>query len=232
MSVSITINAAVYGGCADLCQAFDVTQAVQNIIDSGVTQITFDNDTFGDPAMGVNKGFAVSATIDEVDFFYAGQEGDSVEFAHLPINSDGPGYLKVTNLAANFDVSSSTLFTECSVAIENLAAEDYPNDTYPSAWLWLDFYLVESDDTLQAASAFTQIGELPVSMNYPIGYQERHNFHLSGYEYTDMAKYLIKTRRLVNSGDYYLYVQVRNDDAIINPSLGCFSEETYSYSTS
>ena len=229
MSVSITINSAIYGGNDELCLARDITQSVQARINSGDTQVTFDNTSFGDPARRSGKGFAVVATIDDAQYVYAGKEGDTIDFSKFPVNHEGPSNLRVSALEVIYD-SSNSLFTECSIALENLASEDFPNNTYPSSWVWLDFYLVASNTPMQATSAFTQVGELPVSITFPIGYKEKQNFHLTGYEHVDMVKFLSRVPRLVESGDYYLYAQVRNEQGTLNTSIGCFSASAFSYS--
>lgn len=229
MSVSITINSAIYGGNDDLCLAQDITQLVQKRLNSGETRITFNNANFGDSARGVAKGFAVVATIDETEYVYAGKEGDTIDFSRFPVNHDGPSNLRVSALEVIFD-SANSLFTECCIALENLAAEDYPNHIYPTSWVWLDFYLVAANTPMQAASAFTQVGELPVSITFPIGFKEKQHFHLTGYEHVDMMKFLSRVPRLVNAGEYYLYAQVRNEQGILNTSLGCFSSSPFTYS--
>ncbi len=229
MTVSITIDTAIYGGSDELCQARDITQALQKKINNGYTSITFDNATFGDTTLGVEKGFAVVATIDDIQYAYAGKEGDTIDFGVLPINGDGADNIRIVEIEAPFNAFSDTLFTGCSITLENLGSEFFPNENYPSSWLWVDFYLVELIEPLQEFENFLQIGELPVSINNQISHKERQSFYMTGYEHVDMAKYLLKTPRFVDPGEYYLYAQVRNSSSSINTSNGCFSDHSIIY---
>ncbi|WP_428240547.1 hypothetical protein [Gynuella sp.] len=229
MNPNISIKYAVYGGSTGTSQARDITALLQKRINKGELNITFDNNTFGDTAPGQHKGFAVIADINEQSFVYAGIEGDHVDFSKPPVNGYAHRNLRINDITATYDPGNNHLFSHCQLDIENLAAEDFPNPHAPSAWVWLDFYLVADDDPIQTTDQFIKIGALPVAIKPVLNHSHSQSVSISSPDTYDMAGFLLSSPNLVPVGDYFLYIQVRNDDNTITTATGAFSSESYSY---
>ncbi|CAM3874721.1 hypothetical protein VA7868_02352 [Vibrio aerogenes CECT 7868] len=229
MSLNIKVKTAVYGGGETPCQARDISRQLQKKFDSGQTCITFNNASFSDASPNHGKGFAVTAEINDREYLYAGSEGDTIDFSALPVNGQDTANLSVSALTPVYDSATTQLFSECRCEITNLAAETFPGDSHPSAWVWIDLYLAAETEALQADSAFTRIGEIPLSISPALSYQQSMPVTFSGSDCYDIARYLLDNRHLVSAGDYYLYAQVRNPDQVIDTAVGCFSAQTFRY---
>jgi hypothetical protein len=229
MSLNINIKSAVYGGGKSICQARDISRQLQNKLDSGQTKITFDNTNFSDTCPHHGKGFAITAEINGQTYLYAGPEGNTIDFSQLPVNGQGKHNLQLTELVPTYLPAQNQLFSQCECEVTNIATEPFPNRVNPSAWVWIDFYLVADIDPLQEAGVYTRIGEVPLSITPALSYNQSRRITFSGTDCYDMARYLLDNRHLVSVGEYYLYVQVRNSTQTIDTAVGRFSAQTFHY---
>ncbi|MCE1180912.1 MAG: hypothetical protein LWW81_01180 [Rhodocyclales bacterium] len=86
MSV-LTVKFAVYGGLAggneNSSQAIDATAVLQNQIDLNQGIVTIDNSSMGtDPSVGNQKYFGAIVSLNNVDRYFACQEGQTIDFFH------------------------------------------------------------------------------------------------------------------------------------------------------
>jgi hypothetical protein len=83
---NLFVRNAVYGALPDgdgtNAQAFDVTSALQTLIDLHAGVVSCDNNSFGDPAQGFNKHFGAVVNRDGTDFSFACDEGQTIDFNH------------------------------------------------------------------------------------------------------------------------------------------------------
>jgi len=83
----ITVQSAVYGALAggneNSAQAANVLSALQNAINSMDAIVTINNENMGgDPSPGNQKHFGATITRDGGTFYYACQEGQTIDFQH------------------------------------------------------------------------------------------------------------------------------------------------------
>jgi len=80
------VKHAVYGALAAKDawsgKAYEVSAALQTLINQGTGVVACSDASFGDPAPGVTKHFGAVVTRDGEDFYFAGQEGDLIDFNH------------------------------------------------------------------------------------------------------------------------------------------------------
>lgn len=78
MNAKLLVRFAVYGAQQ---QAIDVTQRLQQQIDTAGSHLTINNATMGtDPTPGTPKQFAAIVLADGHEFVFACQEGQTLEF--------------------------------------------------------------------------------------------------------------------------------------------------------
>jgi hypothetical protein len=63
-------------------QAADVRDQLQQKFNDGATQLTINDDNFGDPAVGFTKHFAATVNNNGRVSHYACQEGQTINFKH------------------------------------------------------------------------------------------------------------------------------------------------------
>ena len=84
--MSLIVKSAVYGalpgGNAAAAQAFNVTSSLQTLINDNAGVVAIDNTSFGDPSSGNTKHFGAIVDRNGQDFFFACQEGQTIDFNH------------------------------------------------------------------------------------------------------------------------------------------------------
>jgi len=82
--MALKVVMAVYGALAhgqqNAAEAFDRKDQLQTLIDNGSGVVKCDGDAFGDPAQGFAKHFAAIVNRDDVNFFFACEEGQTIDF--------------------------------------------------------------------------------------------------------------------------------------------------------
>ncbi len=83
---ALKVNFAVYGALAgdeNSTQAIDVSEALQNAINTSQGIVNINNTTMGqDPSPNNTKSFAALVTLDGVPQPYACQENQTIDFYH------------------------------------------------------------------------------------------------------------------------------------------------------
>jgi len=73
---------ALAGGSSDNAQAYDVTHALQQAIGSNAGVVACNNTSFGDPSPGNDKHFGAVVNRNGQNFFFACNEGQTIDFNH------------------------------------------------------------------------------------------------------------------------------------------------------
>jgi hypothetical protein len=80
--VKFAIYGALPGGASNNAEAFDVTQKLQALINANGGIVACNNNHFGDPAFGNDKHFGALVTRNGSDFYFACDEGQTIDFNH------------------------------------------------------------------------------------------------------------------------------------------------------
>jgi len=79
--VKFAVYGALAGGVESYAQAFDVTARLQAIVNENGDGVACTNASFGDPSEGNTKHFAAVVNRGGTDFYFACQEGQTIDFA-------------------------------------------------------------------------------------------------------------------------------------------------------
>jgi hypothetical protein len=84
--MSLVVKSAVYGalpgGNPDAAQAFNVTKSLQTLINDNAGVVAINNTSIGDPSPDNVKHFGAVVNRNGQNFFFACQEGQSIDFNH------------------------------------------------------------------------------------------------------------------------------------------------------
>lgn len=233
-----TVNSAVYGALnttTSQYQTLDITAALQQLINAGgaTPVVTFNNTNFTDPCPGYPKAFGVSIAINGTNYFYAGTEGQAVNFTQAPINPAGVDDLQASALTATLVTggwptsANNYLFSACGFTLTNVGSLGFPV-AGQSTWVSVDFYLTTSNSTTQPVSGLTKIGDQGVQItSLAAGKPFSVNVGTSSNGLFNMGRLYTGNPGLLPTGNYYLYVQVRNAAGTVNLGEGAFSAGTF-----
>lgn len=239
MNTSYYVKKAVWGGQTSngVYHVADITAPLQSILDRGATSITFDRYCpIPDPLVGVVKGWAIIININGKDYYYAGIDQQRVDFTVLPINPVGRSYLSVTGINAmpvpgGPNPYQNYLFSSCIFNITNNSGATFPLPGTPSnGWVSVDCYFSTSNLPSQPLESLVSIGDIPVFIGYtlPAGATVSINVNNIPNGLFDMTRFLTGNPRILPSGLYYLYIQVRSPRGILL-NEGGFSQRRYGF---
>ena len=135
------------------------------------------------------------------------------------------GKVTVTNLAlhynSNWSTSNPTIFNGAKMTIVNGTGSTYPA-AGQSTWVSLDVY---ASTTSTKNDNMQKIGEVAANVG-SIAPGGSFAFTPSNWEDNGLAKMVTTNPAFPASGQYYIYIQVRNPEGTIDGN-GAFSSETY-----
>jgi hypothetical protein len=223
---------AVYGAfypSVNNYQVEDVTAALQEQFENGATSVQMGNGIFGDPCPGIHKCWSACIDVDGLEYLFAGQEDEVVNFATLP--APQPTGLQVGNLQAQLvsggwpNPQNNFLFSGCGFSITNNTGEAVPPSSAPTPYVSVDFYFSTSNSMNQQLSELIKIGDAPASVT--LQNQQQTNYSLSANDRFNMGRNLTGNPALITPGTaYYLYAQVRSNNNS-QKLTGSFSQGTY-----
>jgi hypothetical protein len=140
------------------------------------------------------------------------------------VGNAGVSSLKVANLSAVYAPATNQAFSPVSFSIKNLSPANYT--TAGHGFVSIDFYASPSKGARQASSNFIKIGDMPCSLP-AVNVGASQNFTVTGKSVYDMAREWLGNPSKLKKGQYYLYVQIRQEDGTITPFRGAFSETPF-----
>ncbi|MCH2155355.1 MAG: hypothetical protein MK080_05090 [Opitutales bacterium] len=238
MKKDIHIKWAVWGGQqagGDKYMVTDITAQVQNIVDNGGTTVQFDGKAITDPLPGYKKGWAICASIDGIEYNYAGIDYQTADLSQLPENAVGLSNLSISNLNAQIvpggwpTEGQNHLFSTASFKITNNTGLVFPpaaaKETSP--WISVDCYFSKSNEIPQSIGELVHIGDIPVHIAaLPAGGEVTINVARLRFGLYNMAREYTSRPFLLPEANYYLYLQVRSNEGI-QLWEGGFSTDTF-----
>ncbi|MCW4467949.1 hypothetical protein OGH69_03145 [Flavobacterium sp. MFBS3-15] len=208
----------------------NVTDALQDTLDGGTTQVQMGNGIFGDPCFGIHKCWSACIEVNGLRYLFAGQEDEVVDFTNLPAPETVPG-LRIANLAAQMvnggwpNSQNNYLFSGCSFTVINQTSNPFPPSVDISQWVSLDFYFATSNDMNQQRSQLISIGDAPLNVN--LGPNQQINSSILPKDLYNIGRFVTGNPGLITKGTpYYLYAQVRSQTNS-QQLTGAFSQGTF-----